>query len=797
MSYLDFWLSMILLIGAVTAADVPFVFDKTTSHVADYTSSQIEQARISSPDLADVPTVTQPADNETLEFPVIGGGSLSKGATEKNVNDLKTELDARVEPDNPHVRDEAVVIALSYPGEKSIEQIASIYSYLKNGDDSKNGWGYVSDPRGTDYFMFANQTLINGDRARPPCVGGGDCDDFAILMAALVESVGGTTRIILARNNSTGGHAYAEVYLGQLNATGSQVETIINWLKDEFDTDKIYTHIDTDAKDVWLNLDWGPDEEGNAHPGGPFYQGDRHIVLCIRDTLAKTPLKLPLKSNRPPKLISLSSDKSSPQYAGTAVKWTAQAKDPEDDDMLYRFFLNDEPETNWIKENNWTWSTTDYYIGDNQIEVRVRDGKHAGPNEFDGNKAIDFAVNEPETRPIETTTVTEPSTTAPTPSTVAASTTEVNAESWQKTLGGSEDDSANSVQLTNDGGYIIAGETPSYGGVGLDAWLINMDSEGNTIWERTFDGSPIDEAFSFQQMDDGGYIIVGYTYPQGDHGEGAGDAWLIKSDSEGNKIWDRILGGSKVDVANSIQHTSDGEYIIAGSTYSYGAGSRDAWLIKIDSEGNRIWDKTFERPGSVLARAVQQTSDGGCIIACCTLSDTYDQNRNIWLIENSWLIKTDSEGNKIWDKTFDDEVKSIQPTNDDGYILAGATKSYGAGGQDALLIKIDSEGNKIWDKTFGGSEFDSANAVQLTNDGGYIIAGLTESYGAGKSDALLIKTDTDGNKTWDKTFGGPQDDEVKSVQQTNDGGYILAGVTKSYGAGGQDAWIIKTDANGL
>jgi len=782
-----FWLFVILLIGSGSATDVPFVFDETTSGVAGYNSVQIEQASISSPDLTGVPTVTQPADNETLEFPVIGGGSLSKGATEKNVNDLKTELDARVEPDNPHVRDEAVVIALSYPGEKSIEQIASIYSYLKNGDDSKKGWGYVSDPRGIDYFMFANQTLINGDRARPPCVGGGDCDDFAILMVALVESVGGTTRIILARNNSTGGHAYAEVYLGQLNATGSQVETIINWLKDEFDTDKIYTHIDTDAKDVWLNLDWGTDEKGNAHPGGPFYQGDKHIVLCIRDTLAKTPLKLPEKSNRPPKLISLTSDKSSPQDTGTAVTWTAQAKDQENDEMLYRFFLNYEPETKWIKENNWTWSTTDYDIGDNQIEVRVRDGKHAGSDGFDSNKAIEFTVNAPETRTIETTTVTETNTTAPTPATVADSTTEVNAVSWQKIFGGSDTEWANSVQQTSDKGYIVAG-VGSSGAGNADAWLIKTDPEGNKIWDRYFGDWMWNWANSIQQTSEGGYIIAGVSGSYGP--SGGGDAWLIKVDSAGNKIWERTFGGSDTEWACSVQQTNEGGYIIAGVTKSYGSGGADAWLIKTDSEGNKIWDRTFGGSEDDWTEAVEQTSYDGYIVAGCTNSYEGD----------AWLIKTDSDGNKIWERTFggsdDDYAKAVQLTNDGGYILVGSTRSYSFGGFDAWLIKTDSTGNKIWDRTFGGSENDSANSVRQTSDGGYIIAGFTESYGAGGRDAWLIKTDSDGNKIWERTFGGSDLDQANAVQLTNDGGYTIAGSTKSYGSGSFDAWLIKTDVNG-
>ncbi len=281
---------MFLLIGTGIALDVPFVFDEASSGVASYNSNQIVQSHFSSPDLIGVPTVTQVEDNEILAFPVTGGGSAPERTTDEQVGELKKAFDAAVEPDNSRVHEEAVVLALKYPGDLTIDQIASIYSYLKNGDGSKKGWGYVRDPRGIDYFNYANASLKLGDRAN--YVGGGDCDDFAILMAALVESIGGTTRIILARNNSTGGHAYTEVYLGQLCTKNSQVEDIINWLKQKFNTDKIYTHIDTDTKDVWLNLDWGADEKGNAHPGGPFYLGDKHIVLCIRDRYEKTALKL-------------------------------------------------------------------------------------------------------------------------------------------------------------------------------------------------------------------------------------------------------------------------------------------------------------------------------------------------------------------------------------------------------------------------------------------------------------------------------------------------------------------------
>jgi len=284
------WLSMILLIGAGIAVDVPFVFDETSSGVASYNSDQLEQAYTASSDLAGVPMVTQATDDEVITFPVTGGGNAPEGKTKKNVGELKEVFNARVEPDNSRVHEEALVLVSTFPGDLTIDQISSIYSYLKNGEDAIKGWSYARDPRGIDYFMYANQSLRIGERTR--CVGTGDCDDFAILMSGLIESIGGTTRIILARNNITGGHAYTEVYLGNLNAQNNQVEDIINWVRQKFNADKIFTHIDTATKDVWLNLDWGPDERGNTHPGGPFYLGDKHIVLCIRDRYEKTALKL-------------------------------------------------------------------------------------------------------------------------------------------------------------------------------------------------------------------------------------------------------------------------------------------------------------------------------------------------------------------------------------------------------------------------------------------------------------------------------------------------------------------------
>jgi len=363
-------------------------------------------------------------------------------------------------------------------------------------------------------------------------------------------------------------------------------------------------------------------------------------------------------------------------------------------------------------------------------------------------------------------------------------------EEWEKTFGGSKDDCGYSVQQTSDGGYIVAGDRDRYydasikGTTSSDVWLIKTSPNGTEEWNRIFSASNNERGESVQQTSDGGYIIAGWTLGT----EGDGDAWLIKIDSSGNEEWNKTFGGSNSDESQSVQQTSGGGYIIAGFTSSFGAGEGDVWLIKTDSTGNKLWDRTIGGSEFDRGQSVQQTSDGGYIVTGYTNSFGAGEG-------DVWLIKTDSHGNKVWDKTFggfdSDYGRSVQQTSDGGYIVAGYTYSLGAGIWDGWLIKTDSAGNKLWDRTIGGSESDYDFSVQQTSDDGYIVTGYTHSFGAGGGDVWLIKTDSAGNEVWNKTFGGSDSNGARDVKETSDGGYILTGWTTSHDAGGTDLWLIK------
>jgi hypothetical protein len=367
--------------------------------------------------------------------------------------------------------------------------------------------------------------------------------------------------------------------------------------------------------------------------------------------------------------------------------------------------------------------------------------------------------------------------------------TPVPARQWDKTFGGAGNDSGNSIILANDGGYVIAGSTTSFGSGGEDAWLIKTDRSGNKVWDKTFGGTGNDVARSVARTVDGGYILTGYTNSSG---AGNRDVWLIKTDGSGNKTWDRTFGGAGDDEGWSAIQANDGGYLIAGHSYSYGRGGYCAtWLIKTDSSGNKFWDKTFNGIWDTKGISVIQSTDGGYVFA---------QWDNSTLEGLTKITKTDSNGNILWTRNacnLTSSISIIQAT-DGSYIIPG--RVFSIYGYQFYLVKISGSGSIVWTSEpflsiYTAPQYNSISSVIQDNDGGFIISGSVSKLGAGGEDYWLIKTDSQGNLLWDETFGGSQDDVSNSIIRASDGSYILAGSTFSYGSGGSDVWLIKVAQN--
>ncbi len=361
-------------------------------------------------------------------------------------------------------------------------------------------------------------------------------------------------------------------------------------------------------------------------------------------------------------------------------------------------------------------------------------------------------------------------------------------EEWNRTFGGPYADGAWSLQVTKEGGYILAGYTAEQG-EGADLWLVKTDGLGNLVWSRTFGGSGEDAGYSVMETEDGGYLVTGSTRS---FGVGEERLWILKTDGNGSRAWDRVYGGfisSSGDGGSSVAPASGGGYILTGYTKSSGAGRKDLWLLKVDGEGNKLWEKTFGGAEDDAGMSTVQTGDGGFIVAGRTASFGAGG-------DDIWLLKVGSHGAEEWNTTFGgrkDDAAFQVVAQEDGYALAGRTESGPEDGQEgrrAILIKTDLRGRKKWERTYEGS---AAMSLQPTADGGFIMAGRMDSRESGR-DALLIKTDSSGREEWTRLVGGRGDDIGTSAVQCSDGGYALAGITGSFGAGAEDAWLVKLSA---
>ena len=404
---------------------------------------------------------------------------------------------------------------------------------------------------------------------------------------------------------------------------------------------------------------------------------------------------------------------------------------------------------------------------------------------------------------------------------------------WQKSLGGTLEDSGYAAQATPDGGCVLAGISKSNNGNvtgnhgGYDCWVVKLDATGTLQWQKSLGGSGSDQANAIQNTADGGYILAGSsTSNNGDvtGNHGGKDYWIIKLNATGTLQWQKCLGGSDSDAAYAVQTTSDGGYVVTGYTSSNNGdvtennGDNDYWVVKLDATGTLQWQNSLGGLLDDQAFAIKTTSDGGYVVAGLTYSFDGDVTGNHGDYD-FWIVKLDATGTLQWQKSLGgadtEEAYDIETTSDGGYIVAGNCSSNSGnvtgnhGNFDYWVVKLDATGTIQWQKSLGGSLQDKAYGIETTPDGGFILAGNTASNNGdvignhGLQDYWLVKLDATGTIQWQKCYGGSDNDFARTIQTTTDGGYVAAGYSFSNSGdvtgnhGSSDFWSVKLASNSL
>lgn len=388
---------------------------------------------------------------------------------------------------------------------------------------------------------------------------------------------------------------------------------------------------------------------------------------------------------------------------------------------------------------------------------------------------------------------------------------------WQKSLGGTLEDRARSITKTFDGGYIIAGTSSSSNGDvsenfgSSDIWIIKLSNTGDIEWEKTYGGSNTEQATSIRQTSDTGYIVSGYTNSSdGDISASnvQADFWVLKLSNTGNIEWEKTYGGTALDLAEFIEQTNDGGYIVTGQTGGDVDGFNgviDFWVLKLSNVGDIEWERVLGGSGVDLPKDIRQTNDSGYIVAGA--SNTVNG------FHDFWVLKLASDGSTQWEKRYGgtavDFPQHIELTSDGGYIIVGSSNSNDGdvsgnnGNTDIWVLKITSSGIIEWEKSIGGSNVDQANSVKQTLDGGYILAGSSASNDGnassnmGSFDYWLVKLSQIGDIEWEKSFGGSNLDSTSSIEQISNSEYIVVGNSTSsdgdvnLNQGNYDVWVLK------
>jgi hypothetical protein len=363
-------------------------------------------------------------------------------------------------------------------------------------------------------------------------------------------------------------------------------------------------------------------------------------------------------------------------------------------------------------------------------------------------------------------------------------------EQWVRRYGLEGSDRGYAIDVCSDAGYIVSGRTTSFSEYNFeDMFLLKVELDGDTLWWKNYGGEYDDRAYSVAKTSDAGYIMAGFTEVDTTDP----DIYIVKTDSDGVMEWQKTYRAPGLDTVFCIRQTADGGYVAVGYTTSFGAGKSDVYLLILDSLGDTIWTRTYGGTENDEGHGVLETSDGGYIIAgsSSSMGGSWDE---------VYIVKIDGSGVVKWERIYGglygDRALCISSTSDGGYIVCGYTLSFGNGNSDIYLLKLDSVGDTVWTQTYGGTRDDVGCSVRQTADGGYIAAGYSASVGPADEDIYLIKTDEYGEMVWSRIYGGDKDDRSFQVHQTQDGGYIISGRTRSFGSLRCDIYLLKTDSLG-
>ncbi|MBN4062345.1 MAG: hypothetical protein COA57_10660 [Flavobacteriales bacterium] len=363
---------------------------------------------------------------------------------------------------------------------------------------------------------------------------------------------------------------------------------------------------------------------------------------------------------------------------------------------------------------------------------------------------------------------------------------------FQKTFGGIYYDRGVSGIATIDGGYAVLSLITGGNAGSVDYSLFKTDSKANLLWHKTYGGSGYDNPTQLKQLPGGNFILVGNS---NSFGAGDYDMYAILVNQLGELIWSKTYGGKGREYIHNVIQTNDNGFLFVGKSFGYGAGGGDSYLIKTDEKGDTLWTKYYGNSLYERAADVIQCTDGSYTITGFTYSDGKG-------IDDAYLANLDSTGKIKWAMAYggseNEHGYTVTQTNDGGYFITGSTKTYSRNKDwNVYLIRTDSEGKLMWSKAYGGPKDDLVYYGIQTPDGGFAVAGYTESYGKGGKDVLAMKINAQGKLLWAKAYGGVAEDEALSIASSDNGGLLIVGRTESFGSGSSDIYTIKTNAEGI